>query len=109
MEGERRMTVTEAMAAAVQILPEARPWIRKTAQSFDDEIVQTLAACLLDLQNSGVVLISADDPLILQAAKFYLKSHFGYDADSEKWGRAYEHLKAALSLFGDYNRRTTDG
>ena len=40
--------------------------------------------------------------LIQQAVKLYLKAHFGYDDQPEKWEAAYERLKAALSLSSDY-------
>lgn len=96
------MTVAEAMAAAESLLDAARPWVRKSAKTFDDEIIQTIAACFLDLQNAGVNVLAPEDPLIRQAVKLYLKAQFGYDAESDKWERAYEHLKAALSLSGDY-------
>lgn len=103
------MTAVEAMDAAEKLLYDARLWVRKSAKSFDDEIIQTTAACFLDLQNAGITVFSPDDPLLRQAAKLYLKAHFGYDAESDKWERAYEHLKAALSLSSDYAKGNSDG
>lgn len=96
------MTVNIAIEMAQYLLSDAKLWIRKTASNLDDEVIQTTAACLLDLKNSGIVNIAKDDPLIQQAAKLYLKAQFGYDDKSEKWQAAYEHLKAALSLCRDY-------
>lgn len=97
------MTAMEAMSAAGEVLPYARAWVRKTLPQFDDEVTQTVAAGLLDLQNAGVVNLDATDPLIQQALKLYLKARFGYDADMDKWANAYEHLKISLSLSSDYN------
>lgn len=96
------MIVSTALRIAESLLPDAKLWIRKTANNLDDEIIQTAAACLLDLKNSGIVQIEEDDPLIQQAVKLYLKAQFGYDDKSEKWEAAYERLKAALSLSFDY-------
>ena len=56
-----------------------------------------------ELKNAGVVVISTADALTLQAIKFYVKSHFGYDDKAEMYARQYEHLKAALALSSDYN------
>lgn len=97
------MTIKKANDIAEKLLPMARIWVRKMATNLDDEIKQTVAACMLDLENAGVVKIKARDPLIQQAAKQYVKAHFGYDDKSEKWEAAYEYLKAALSLSSDYN------
>lgn len=96
------MTAAEAIKQADEILPYAKVWVRKTLPQFDDEVRQTLAACLLDLQNAGVGKLSVTDPLIQQAAKLYLKAHFGYDDKSEKWAQAYEYLKISLSMSSDY-------
>lgn len=94
---------------ARDLLPKARLWRRRSTTKFDDEIQQTVAAGLLDLRNAGVVNADIEDALVQQALKFYLKSHFGDDVDSDKWGRAYEHLKAALALSGDYSGVKADG
>ena len=91
------------------LVVEARLWIRKSSDIFDDEIVQTMNSCLLDLKNAGVQKLDTDDALIKQALKLYLKAQFGYEEDSEKFAGSYEHLKSSLSLSGDYNGRDNDG
>lgn len=103
------MTAMEAITMAERLLPAARLWVRKSKTNLDDEIRQTVAACFMDLKNAGVVNFNAEDPLLQQAAKLYTKAHFGYDDDPAKWEAAYEHLKAALSLSGDYNEVRSDG
>lgn len=92
-----------------EFISSARGWLRINTTSRDDEIRQTVQACLIDLSNGGVAVIDLEDAAIMQAVKLYLKSQFGYDRDAEKFGRAYEHLKAALALSGDYNKEKTDG
>lgn len=96
------MTINAAIAIAEILLPEARRWVRRSSDNLDEEIRQTTAACILDLKNAGVVNFDAEDPLLQQAAKLYLKAQFGFNEDSAKWEAAYEHLKAALSLSSDY-------
>ena len=66
-------------------------------------------ACLIDLSNAGIVALSTDDAAIKQCLKLYLKSQFGYEEDAARFYRAYEHLKKALALSGDYNTTTESG
>ena len=96
------MTVTEAMSAATALLPEGKKWLRRSTTTLDTEIVQTAASAFLDMKNAGIKRLDRNDPLIQQAVKLYLKAHFGYDDQPEKWEAAYERLKAALSLSSDY-------
>ena len=85
------------------LLAPVKLWLRVSSSKMDDELTQTIDACKLDLQNSGVKKLDSSDPLIQQAVKLYCKAQFGYDDSSGDFSRAYEHLKAALSLSGDYN------
>lgn len=94
-----------------ELIASARGWLRIATESRDDEIRQVMEACLIDLSIGGVAVVDTSDQAIQQAMKLYLKSQFGYDAKAEKFGQAYEHLKAALALCGDYNteEEETDG
>lgn len=88
---------------SAELINSAKGWLR--IGSRDEEIRQVMEACLMDLLIGGVAKVDPEDPLIQQALKLYLKSQFGYDSNAETFARAYEHLKAALALCGDYNRR----
>lgn len=98
------MTNTKAKNAADALLAAAKKWLRRSSDKLDDEITQTMAAAFLDMKNAGIKRLDKEDPLIQQAVKLYLKAHFGYDDQPEKWEAAYERLKAALSLSSDYTR-----
>lgn len=91
-----------------ELIESARGWLRIATESRDDEIGQVMGACLIDLKNGGVAVIDTDDPATQQAMKLYLKSQFGYDAEAERFGRAYEFLKYSLALSGDYNVSSDD-
>lgn len=91
-----------------ELITSARGWLRIATTLRDDEIRQVMEACLIDLSIGGVAVIDVDDQVIQQAIKLYLKSQFGYDAKAEKFGQAYEHLKAALALCGDYNKEEAE-
>lgn len=106
------MNVSASVMMAETLLPEARCWIRRSSVSdLDTEVKQTVAACFLDMSGAGVVNFDPADPLLQQAAKLYLKAHFGFNAESAKYEAAYEHLKISMSLCSDYNRlpEVTDG
>lgn len=103
------MTIEAALEIGEKLLQDARTWVRRSASRLDDEIKQTVAACMLDMANVGITQIRVEDPLIQQAAKLYLKAHFGYDDHPEKWEQAYERLKAALSLSSDYTGKSGGG
>ena len=92
--------------ASEDLLAPVKLWLRISSNKMDDELAQTIDACKLDLQNSGVKKLDSSDPLIQQAVKLYCKAQFGYDDSAGKFTEAYEHLKAALSLSGDYNAET---
>ena len=78
--------------------------LRIKSDKLDDEIVDLIEACKVDLGLSGVRKIEDTDPLIQQAIKLYCKANFGLDnKDSEKYQKSYEMLKISLSLCGDYN------
>nr|DAH94138.1 MAG TPA: head to tail adaptor [Caudoviricetes sp.] len=85
----------------------AKLWLRISTDALDEEIGQTVDACLLDLHNAGVVNTPWDDALIKQAVKLYCKAQFGYNADSDKFAKSYEYLKCALALSGDYSSDAT--
>jgi hypothetical protein len=95
------------------VLNEVKAAVRVKSDAFNDEIQGLISACKIDLRLAGVDISenqpsaggsspAADDPLITQAVVFYAKANFGYNDDSEKYQKAYEHLKCALSLAGDY-------
>ena len=66
------MTASDALSMAGELLKDGRLWVRRSTGAFDDEITQTIAAGFLDLQNAGVCVFDANDPLLRQAAKLYL-------------------------------------
>lgn len=92
---------------SADLISAAHSWLRISTTSADDEIKQTIAACLIDLKNGGVVVIDVTDAAIRQAIKLYLKAQFGYDDKADKFAQAYEFLKRSLALSGDYNEVTT--
>ena len=81
----------------------AKRWLRISTDALDDEIDQTMEAAMQDLKNAGVNEPWWEDRLVQQAVKLYCEAEFGYGDENEKFSRAYEYLKNALALSGDYN------
>ncbi len=94
---------------AQDLLPPVKQWLRIVTDALDDELLQTIQSCEIDLINGGVAKVDSSDAVVQQAVKLYCKAMFGYDSDSEKFSAAYEHLKAALALSGIYNKEADDG
>ncbi len=95
------------------MLEKVKNALRVKSNAFDDEILGIIAAAQADLRLVGVAVPSegkpaegdtptAGDPLITRAIILYAKANFGYSDESEKYQRAYDHLKCALSLAGEY-------
>ncbi|MCL2215773.1 MAG: head-tail connector protein [Defluviitaleaceae bacterium] len=85
------------------MIDDVRLALRIMGDDFDTEIANLIAACKKDLQRAGIVKFPDDDPLILQAVILYGKGYFGFADISEKYVAAYESLRNALCLAGDYN------
>lgn len=91
------------MAIESALVESAKKWLRITSSAFNNEIEQTIEACLLDLKNAGVEKRNTSDQLIQQGIKLYLKAQLGYNDADDKYQQSYEHLKKSLALSGDYN------
>jgi len=91
------------------MLDKVKLALRVTASAFDEEVTDLIAAAKADLRLVGINVPevgSSDttgDPLLDRAIILYAKAEFGYNGDGERYRKAYDYLKCALSLAGDYN------
>jgi hypothetical protein len=86
------------------LLDEIKTRLRIKNDAFDEaEIAPLIEAAKIDIRLGGGINILETDPLIKQAITLYCKAHFGFSEDSEKYAEAYEHMKRAIGLCGDYN------
>lgn len=91
--------------------------LRLTGNAYDDEVNDLIDAAIADLRLVGIVIPDNEegspdvsgDPLLVRAVVLYAKAEFGYDADAERYRKAYDYLKCALSLSGDYIGGGTGG
>lgn len=69
--------------------------------NLDNEITAAIDASIVELTLAGIDASDAENkPLIMAAIKFYCDSHIGYRSDADRYEKAYEKLKATLSLAG---------
>lgn len=84
------------------LMTEIRIWLRMKTTAYDDEVKAAVEACATDLYLAGVNIVDTEDALTKQAIKLYVKAFFGNMDMSDKFQKSYEHLKAAMSLSGEY-------
>ena len=76
--------------------------LRLKSTAFGDEIQTLIDACKIDLRLAGVNRLDESDPLVERAIILYCKANFGFADKQERFERAYESLKIAMSLSGEY-------
>lgn len=85
------------------MLSQVKESIRIKHDKLDSDLQGHIDACKADLKRAGVTKIDETDALITQAIKIYVKWQVNYEGQADRFMRAYESLRDALSLCGDYN------
>lgn len=75
----------------------------RVGESAADELEDLAKTCIRELEMSGVYG-SVDDPTYLHAIVLYCKANYGYDEKTERFKEAFESLKNAMALSGDYEK-----
>lgn len=76
--------------------------LRIAHDKLDNDIIDMVSSCLKDLDIAGVSNAPAQDPLIFLAIKLFLRWHFNFDDEADRYKESYKDLKNALALSGDY-------
>lgn len=101
------------MAVDMGLLLKIKTSIRISHTALDDDLSDTISACLRDLQVCGVSVPTPDDPqemdpLILNAVKLYCKGHFTDDTGkAAEFLRRYDALKSSLMTASEYSGEGT--
>lgn len=98
------------------MLDKVKLALRISGSAFDDEVTDLINAAIADLRLVGIIVPenagspeATGDPLISRAIVLYAKAEFGFNDDAEKYRKAYDYLKCALSLAGDYIEESGGG
>lgn len=95
------------LGAAGMLLYHVKLRLRVCQSVTDEEIQDTIGACLLDLYTYGIDVIgkAAQDPLISNAVKLYCQAHHTDDTDkAADYLARYDSLKASLGMSSEYRR-----
>jgi hypothetical protein len=96
---------------ADKLLDRVKLTLRRTEDIYDDEIKSYIDTVADDLKDVGILSFYFNgegevDTKILQAVRWYCLSVFGlYNADMEKYDKAYRSLKATLATQRKYTEK----
>lgn len=82
---------------------EIRKSMRISSSNLDDEIKNTMEACLLDMERVGIA-VESQDKLMDKAITLYCKADFDYQGKGERYQKNYEQLRDAMSLCEKYRK-----
>lgn len=87
-----------------ETLKKIKTAIRIKHNKLDEDITDTICACLADLSVAGVDA-DLNRPLILNAAKLYCKAAYSENTDdAAAYMERYESLKKSLMISSDYKQ-----
>lgn len=96
------------MATDNGLLAKVKTSIRISHTALDEDVLDTINACLADLRMCGVQApLTADepltDPLILNAVKLYCKASYTDDTGkAARYQEGYDTLKSCLMMAQEY-------
>ena len=90
-------------ADKILLLKKVKASLRISHTALDDDLDDTISACLADLKVCGV-RASSSDPLILNAIKLYCRKEYTDDpAKAAAYQERYDSLKSCLMMAGEYS------
>lgn len=102
------------MAIDYTLLSKVKTYLRISHSALDDDLADTIEACLADLAVCGVHAPVPDDPqetdpLILNAVKLYCRKEYTDDSGkAAEYQRRYDALKTCLMMSEKYREATAD-
>ena len=97
------------MAIERELLYKIKTNLRISHISLDEDVADTIEACLADLQVCGIAEPDTDDPLILNAVKLFCRA--SYTDDTEKasaYMERYNSMKSCLMMAAGYGGVVAD-
>lgn len=96
------------MAIDQSILSKIKTNLRISHTVLDEDVEDTIAACLADLEVCGVLDPQTDDPLILNAIKLYCRAEYTDDnGKAASYMARYDALKSCLMMAEGYGGEVT--
>lgn len=88
----------------IELVEQLMRAVRVKSSAAEEEIIDLIEACQMEMSLAGVFITDMRDPLFRQAVKLYCKAYYGYDKDTEKFRAAYAALRDSMALSGDYKK-----
>ncbi len=94
-----------------EFIEEMKRAVRVKTEYANEEIKNLVNACIAELSLTGVYISDITETLSKQVITLYCKAHYGYDEKTEPFLKAYQALRDAMALSGDYEKakEETDG
>lgn len=90
------------MANDQSLLAKIKNNLRISHSELDDDLNDTISACLTDLKVCGVQAVDTD-PLILNAVKLYCRKEYTDDTGkAAEYQKRYDALKSCLMMASEY-------
>ncbi len=89
-------------------IEEIKQRVRVTSENADMEVEGLIKTCIKELEMSGVYG-DMEDSTYFQVIVLYCKANYGYDEKTERFQTAFEKLRDAMKLSGDYEKVIEDG
>ncbi|MCI7304353.1 MAG: hypothetical protein MR704_21875 [Clostridia bacterium] len=83
-----------------------RKRLRIKTNILDVDIEQNIQSAIAEMRRVGIAVTDLSNPLIFTCAEFYCKWLMGFEGDGEKYEKAFEKVRDALSLSGEYTNET---
>lgn len=97
------------MAIEQELLNKVKKNLRISHSVLDEDLTDTIEACLKDLDICGVKAPAATDPLILNAVKLYCKAAYTDDTvKAAAYMDRYNSMKASLMMAEGYREVAAD-
>ena len=94
--------------ASSNSLAKVKLSLRISHNLLDDDLADTIEACLADLATCGVVVPQEEDPLILAAVKLYCRKEYTDDVDkAAEYQKRYDAIKSSLMMAEGYREAVT--
>lgn len=91
-----------------ELLEKLKRRVKTMAKSSNEEIEDLVRSCRKELEMAGVYG-DEGDPTYYQAVVLYCKANYGYDEDAERFKKAFDSLRDAMNLSGDYEKKEGEG
>lgn len=89
------------------MLEQVKLDLRLSHSKLDQDILDNIEACELDLKRVGIDPLKID-ALMKKAIKLYMRWQYNFENQADRYMNAYKSLRNAMSLSGDYKLEVTD-